>query len=189
MRESHISTYDPGYKSPFYPWMQLYGILASLALLVYMGTTVLIVMISLIVAFYFWYRFYARQNVVRHGAIYHWFARLGKRQYDDLESELWEIMKEKGVRDGDPIIPIVSDAAVIDLHVKRDFLELIDLAASELSTYVEATDDEMKIGFKAHTQSGFPGVVNGLTMTGLRLVGFNPYSAGCDSVFRWIYIC
>lgn len=171
MRESRITTYDPGYKSPFYPWMQLWGILASLTLLIYMGTAILLIMVALTVLFYFWYRYYARHRVVRHGAIYHWFARLGKRQYNDLETELWEIMKDKGVRDGDPLVEILSDTLVVDLEGERHFSELIDLAAETLSEGVVATTEQMRYGFEIHTHSGFAGVVNGLTMTGLRLVG------------------
>jgi len=37
MRESKISTYKPGYKAPFYPWLQIGGILISFWLIIEMG--------------------------------------------------------------------------------------------------------------------------------------------------------
>ncbi len=37
MRESKIESYDPGFKSPFYPWMQILGILTPLWLIIEMG--------------------------------------------------------------------------------------------------------------------------------------------------------
>ena len=37
MRESRIESYDPGYRSPLYPWMQIFGVLTSIALIGYMG--------------------------------------------------------------------------------------------------------------------------------------------------------
>ncbi len=37
MRESKIQSYDPGYKSPLYPWMQIFGIVASLFLITQLG--------------------------------------------------------------------------------------------------------------------------------------------------------
>jgi APA family basic amino acid/polyamine antiporter len=37
MRESHIASYDPGYHSPLYPWMQIVGILSALLLIFEMG--------------------------------------------------------------------------------------------------------------------------------------------------------
>ena len=37
MRESHIQSYDPGYKSPLYPWMQIFGIIAPMVLIFEMG--------------------------------------------------------------------------------------------------------------------------------------------------------
>jgi len=37
MRESGLPSYDPGYRSPLYPWMQIFGIVTSVLLIVYMG--------------------------------------------------------------------------------------------------------------------------------------------------------
>ncbi|MCA9289510.1 MAG: amino acid permease, partial [Phycisphaerales bacterium] len=37
MRESRIPSYDPGYRSPLYPWMQCFGMITSLFLILYMG--------------------------------------------------------------------------------------------------------------------------------------------------------
>src|SRR5690606_8381618 len=35
-RKSNIESYDPGYKSPFYPYMQVIGIIVSVVLIAYM---------------------------------------------------------------------------------------------------------------------------------------------------------
>jgi APA family basic amino acid/polyamine antiporter len=40
-REMSVHWYDPKYRSPFYPWLHAFGILAGLALLVSLGATVL----------------------------------------------------------------------------------------------------------------------------------------------------
>jgi basic amino acid/polyamine antiporter, APA family len=37
MRKSRIEAYDPGYHSPLYPWMQVFGIITSLFLIIHMG--------------------------------------------------------------------------------------------------------------------------------------------------------
>jgi basic amino acid/polyamine antiporter, APA family len=37
MRESRIAPYDPGYRSPFYPWLQIAGILGPLFFVAEMG--------------------------------------------------------------------------------------------------------------------------------------------------------
>lgn len=47
MRESRIESYDPGFLSPMYPWMQLFGIAAPLALVAGMGWESIIFSVSL----------------------------------------------------------------------------------------------------------------------------------------------
>ncbi|MDX1430359.1 MAG: APC family permease, partial [Rhodothermales bacterium] len=76
MRESRIRSYDPGYRSPLYPWMQVAGILSSLVLIIYMGWLAILFTIGVVLLCLIWYYRYARRNVIRDGAIYHWFERL-----------------------------------------------------------------------------------------------------------------
>jgi APA family basic amino acid/polyamine antiporter len=171
MRESRITTYDPGYKSPFYPWLQIFGVVVSFGLLIYMGTTVLAVMLMAIFLFFCWYYFYAAKRVVRRGAILHWFSRLGEGQFDFLETELWEIMKHKGVRRDDPIIEVVSNAQIITLKGSQKYEDIVQLAANFFATQMHASEESLKKGFLQKSQLGAVPVVEGLCMTGLRLVG------------------
>ena len=115
MRESHIESYDPGYRSPLYPWMQYFGIITSAMLILYMGAQAIAMTFGLVVLCVAWYFYYARKRVVRDGAIYHWFARLGQRRYDNLDYELWEIMREKGLRQEDSFDELVARATVLKL--------------------------------------------------------------------------
>lgn len=80
MRESRILSYDPGFRSPWYPWMQIAGILFSILLIAYMGWLAVAFTVGMVVLCLIWYYRYARAHVVRDGAIYHWFNRLGQRQ-------------------------------------------------------------------------------------------------------------
>lgn len=101
-RNSKIASYDPGYHSPLYPWMQIFGIISSLALMFYMGWEALVFTLTTIILAYLWYVFFVRSKVKREGAIFHWFALLGKYQHDELENEFMMILREKGLRQDDP---------------------------------------------------------------------------------------
>jgi APA family basic amino acid/polyamine antiporter len=101
-RKSKIASYDPGYHSPLYPWMQIFGILTSLALMFFMGWESLLFTIGTIFLAYLWYVFLVREKVKREGAIFHWFALLGKMQHDDLENEFMMILRERGLPQDDP---------------------------------------------------------------------------------------
>ena len=100
-RNSKIASYDPGYHSPLYPWMQIFGIISSLILMFYMGWDALVFILIAIVLAYLWYIYIVRPKVKREGAIYHWFALLGKHQHDELENEFMMILREKGLRQDD----------------------------------------------------------------------------------------
>ena len=115
MRESKIESYDPGYKSPFYPWMQISGIIIPVIFIAEMGLLTILFTVGLIVACSLWFIFYARKRISRTGAIYHIFERLGRQRYDGLDSELRGILKEKGLRDEDPFDEIVTRSIVLDL--------------------------------------------------------------------------
>src|SRR5690606_10156093 len=101
-RNSKIEAYDPGYSSPFYPYMQVAGIIISVVLIAYMGWMAILFTGGIVMMGVLWYTYYARVKVKREGAIFHWFALLGKYQYPELENEFMSIIKEKGLRQGDP---------------------------------------------------------------------------------------
>ena len=62
-RETSVQWYQPAYKSPFYPWMQIFGIFSGITLLIFLGglavfASLLIVLIGALV-FIFSGRFYS----------------------------------------------------------------------------------------------------------------------------------
>ncbi|MGQ1888854.1 amino acid permease [Thermophagus sp. OGC60D27] len=133
-RKSNIDSYDPGYKSPFYPWMQLSGIFISLMLIVYMGWTAVLFIFLITVAAVLWYYYYAREKVKREGAIFHWFALLGKYQYAELENEFMTILKEKGLREGDPFDETIIRARISRYDREMDFGELVENISETFAT-------------------------------------------------------
>ncbi len=131
MRESKIEYYDPVFRSPLYPFTQVGGILASVFLLSYIGAEALALTMLVVTASVIWYFYYGRKQVQRHGAIFHWFSRLGERRSTTIEQELRQIMQEKGVRTEDLFSEMVARAGVIDLK-KRTTLDEVATEAIHL---------------------------------------------------------
>ena len=154
MRESRIPSYDPGYKSPLYPWMQVFGIITSILLIAYMGWVAILFTIGIIVICLIWYRHYVRPRVERHGAIYHWFHRLGRNQDVSLDPEFRGIMKEKGLRSEDPFDEIVSRSFVIDIDEPLLFNELTRLAAEQFEKRLPKSAAEIEEIFLQGTLTG-----------------------------------
>lgn len=132
-RKSKIESYDPGYRSPLYPWMQIAGIFISFMLIIYMGWTAVLFSLFIVVLSFAWYYYFAREKVKREGAIFHWFALLGKHQYADIESEFMEILKEKGLRRGDPFDETVMRARISRFKEHVNFEQVVEHVASVYS--------------------------------------------------------
>lgn len=171
MRESQIDSYDPGYRSPLYPWMQIAGILGPFFFIAEMGEMPLVFSCGLIVAGVLWYRHYAKHKVEREGAIYHLFERLGQRRDDGLDRELRGILKEKGLRRGDPFDEVVARSVVIDLPERTDFDDVVDSVARQLAERVPASHEELREGFLQGTRVGATPVTRSVALPHLRLKG------------------
>ncbi|WP_291861960.1 amino acid permease [Marinilabilia sp.] len=142
-RKSNIDSYDPGYKSPLYPGMQIAGIFVSLVLIVYMGWTAVLFSGIVTLISFLWYYYYAREKVKREGAIFHWFALLGKYQYSELENEFMTILKEKGLRQGDPFDETITRARITNLDKDMEFDELVSQVAEVFSTEMHASKETL----------------------------------------------
>lgn len=115
MRESKIPTYKPGYRAPFYPWLQIVGILISFWLIIEMGIMAIAFTGMVTIGCVLWYQFYASGNLERRGAIFHIHQRLGMQRYEGLERELMTIIHDRTQAEN------LSYEAVIARSVMMDF--------------------------------------------------------------------
>jgi APA family basic amino acid/polyamine antiporter len=171
MRESRIDSYDPGYKSPLYPWLHILGILIPLYFITQMGVFPLVFSIGLIVGATFWYIYYTRQRVERNGAIYHIFERLGKQRYNGLDIELREILKEKGLREEDPFNLIVARSHFVDADESMKFEGVVKEASKYFSTFTDYSLSELEKLFLGGTLIGATPVSKGVALPHLRVKG------------------
>lgn len=69
LRESHTHWYKPGYRSPFYPWLQILGVVLCLGLLVVMGLTALLSILTITAVGTLFYLLYGRKRTTRIGVL------------------------------------------------------------------------------------------------------------------------
>jgi amino acid transporter len=67
-RESHIDWYQPTFRSPMYPWTQLFGIAGALILLTQMGIIPIVGAILIVGAGILWYRAFGHSRASRESA-------------------------------------------------------------------------------------------------------------------------
>ena len=93
-RVQNPAWYKPEFKSPAYPWIQIFGIVSGIIVLTQMDTLPLIGGIGILILGGAWYYFYGRKRVEREGII-------GKAIVDKMEAE----RKDKPYR---IIVPIAN---------------------------------------------------------------------------------
>lgn len=173
MREARLASYDPGFRSPLYPWLHIAGIITGLWLIFQMGWLAIGFTAGLLLFGAIWYRRYAADRVARSGAIFNLFERLGRASDDGLDRELREILKEKGLRRDDPFDEIVARSHVIDVTGPATFEGIVDQAALWLSHRIPMTAHAITRKFLEGTRVGGTPVTRGVALPHLSLDGLS----------------
>jgi len=175
MRESKIEAYDPAVKSPLYPWMQLMGIFFSLALIIELGHMPMLFTLGLIAVGTAWFFVHGKDRVVRRGAVLHWFERLGRERFQDLEAELRSIIDESQLREDDPYSEMIDGAFFIDLDEPTEFPQVSQLAAQLLATRVPLDGSKIAEEFTLASRRGTVPVERETALPHFRVVGLEDH--------------
>jgi amino acid transporter/mannitol/fructose-specific phosphotransferase system IIA component (Ntr-type) len=171
MRESRLTSYVPGFRSPLYPWMQVAGFLIPFWLIAELGMVPLLFSVGIVVASVAWYYAYGRRRVDRKGAILHVFDRLGQDRYEGLEPELRQILKEKALGGSAPYEQAVAGSIVLDLEAPVTFERVARKAADGLSETLPCSASSLLEGFLGETRIGVTPVSHGAAIPHLRIAG------------------
>ncbi|MBH5321181.1 amino acid permease [Aurantiacibacter sediminis] len=125
MRESGISSYKPGFRTPFYPWVPVGGILIAFWLIVEMGYLPIGFTGLIVIGSALWYQFYAADQVKRRGAIFHMHEQLGKSRYEGIEHELMSIVHARTAEANLTYEAAIARSAMIDLDSGHFDLEIL----------------------------------------------------------------
>ncbi|UCG29939.1 MAG: amino acid permease [candidate division WOR-3 bacterium] len=135
MRESRLQNYQPSFKAPLYPYIQIAGILGYLFLIVDMGVFTLTTTAVFILAALIWYLFYVRPKITRESALMCIVERVTDRQIatDSLREELREVVKEREEIIEDEFDHLIKDAIILDFEKSLHFDEFVQIASEKLS--------------------------------------------------------
>jgi len=144
MRESRIQSYRPQFKSPLYPYMQIFAILSYSVLIIDMGKIPLLISTAFVLFSAAWYIFYVRRRVSRASAVMHVVERVTDKQIRTvtLENELRDILLERDEVIEDRFDRLVRDANILDIegtqtseHVFHELSKILETKL-DLSQYV-----------------------------------------------------
>ncbi|MBN1898993.1 MAG: amino acid permease [Spirochaetes bacterium] len=124
MRESNIKSYRPRFKSPLYPYLQIFSIISYFFLIAEMGMLPL----GLTIIFLFlgsnWYFFYVKDKVKKRDyAIIHLVKRITAKELIDtrLENELRDIIWERDDISEDRFDTLIKQAYILDIKKRMDY--------------------------------------------------------------------
>ncbi len=135
MRESRLQNYQPRFRAPLYPWMQIVGIFGLGFLIFEMGKDALAVCAILALGSFLVYWFYGRIKASREYALLYLMQRIVAKELKSysMESELKEIIRERDDIVKDRFDQIVEGCIVMDIDEAMHADEFFKSVAEAMS--------------------------------------------------------
>lgn len=145
LRESRLQNYQPHFKVPLYPWLQIVGIIGFIALLLAIGKAVLVMVFLFVLGGFLVYWCYGRIRSGREYALLHLIERITAKELTSrsLETELKEIIRERDDIAQDRFDKVIEDSIVLDIDKKMSLESFFKLAADALSVRAVRADPEV----------------------------------------------
>jgi amino acid transporter len=140
MRESKIQSYRPRFKSPLYPWIHIFAIIAYTVIIIDMGALPLTISAAFFGLSTAWYFLYVRKRVSRASAVMHIVERVTDRQLRTvtLENELRDILLERDEIIADRFDHLVRKCEILDIQGETPadtiFRQAANILAERLAT-------------------------------------------------------
>jgi amino acid transporter len=151
LRETNAQWYNPSYKSPFYPYVQLFGVISGVVLLAYLGLLPLLSVLGVFVFGFITFLFYGRKTnrkgVFSSYGIFSFLFRSGK---DSVEEDRADVsFGEENVinKNAEIVVPLLGDETSPETLVEiassiKDGVKLnaINLIEAPNQTFLEAVN-------------------------------------------------
>jgi len=166
LRESRLQNYRPKFRSPFYPWVQLAGILGFTFILFEMGVEAFAISALLAVSGFCLYWFYGRARVQRESALLHLVHRVMAKELVSvsLENELRAIIRERDEIVVDRFDTIIEDSIVIDTTESVSAKDLFGMVAERLSDRIDVDQQKLFAALMAREEESSTVISSGLAV-------------------------
>ncbi len=137
-RESKILSYRPKFHAPFYPSLQILGILAGGFLLIEMGTFIVFLTAIFLLLGFIWYKIYVQKRASQQSALIYVLERLVAKDKeltsDNLLTELKDIVVQRDEIIEDRFHKLIEESKILDIGepIKmKDFFKEVSLILGE----------------------------------------------------------
>jgi amino acid transporter/mannitol/fructose-specific phosphotransferase system IIA component (Ntr-type) len=145
MRESKILNYQPKFKAPLYPWLQVLGIIGGVFLILEMGFIPFLITILFVVGGYGWYLIYGRLRIKKEFALIHVIERITAKELSHhfLGRELREIIRERDNIVEDRFDKLIKESQILDIEKQIEMEEFFRQAADALSKQLDINSKKL----------------------------------------------
>lgn len=145
LRESRLQNYQPTFRAPWYPWIQIIGILGFGFLLFEIGKDAVLIISVLIISALFVYWFYGRIRASKEYALLYLIERITAKELTThlLEDELKEIIRERDEILKDRFDEVIERSAILDIDHTIKMEEFFKLVATKMANNLGVTANSL----------------------------------------------
>lgn len=145
LRESRLQNYQPTFRAPWYPWIQIIGILGFGFLLFEIGKDAVLIISVLIISALFVYWFYGRIRASKEYALLYLIERITSKELTThlLEEELKEIIRERDEILKDRFDEVIERSAILDIDHTIKMEKFFKLVATKMANNLGVTSNSL----------------------------------------------
>ena len=151
LRETNAQWYNPSYKSPFYPYVQIFGVISGVVLLAYLGLLPLLSVLGVFIFGFITFLFYGRKTnrkgVFSSYGIFSFLFRSGKGSVEEYKTDVGYVEENVVNKNAEIVVPLLGDETSpetlveIASSIKDDVkLNAINLIEAPNQTFLEAVN-------------------------------------------------
>jgi len=179
MRESHIDNYRPVFRTPFYPYLPILGIIAYFFLVLEMGAMPLILTAVFFGGGLLWYGFYGRIRSNRESAL----IRIAQRILpsilssggQELENELRDILRARDDIIEDRFDRLIRECPIIDIEGTVDMESFFQQIATQLAEQIPLSTEQIRALLLAREAESSTVLKPGLAIPHIIIPGENEF--------------
>lgn len=145
LRESKLKNYRPSFKTPFYPWLQIFGIIIFSFFIIDLGLEAIEISIFLLLISICFYLFYGKKKYAGEYALLHLLKRITDNRLTDhiLESEFRDILCDRDNIKPDKFDMLVKNAKILDLPGPLEVDQLFETISENISQKIDISKEEI----------------------------------------------
>ncbi len=176
-RESKILSYRPRFYAPFYPYLQILGILGGGFLLIEMGSFILFLTANFLLLGFVWYKTYAQKRAAQDSALIYVLERLTAKDKeltsDSLLTELKDIVIQREGIIEQKFYELIEEAKILDIEAPLKLEDFFKQVSDSLSKNLNLKPEELFNRFMEKEKESNTVIAKGLAIPHIFVSGEN----------------